>query len=99
MLPTYDIMTNIARIGKIVLPMIGGIAVLAAVLWLIVLLIELIVEALRLIASGWQQASALVASMPALHFLLLLALSCFVIWASVWLIRRTAVLMGVRYVR
>lgn len=77
MLPNQTIIVKlltISQIYRLVCAIVAPVAILAAIIWLLVFLVKTMVLGLQLLASAWLEANALVASMPALHFLLLLAL-------------------------
>jgi hypothetical protein len=88
------------NIASIILTIVGAIAALAGVIWFVVWMLNLIIEGLRLLQSAWTEASALLAGLPALHFLVLFAFTCVVIWIVVKLIASTlrSIRLGVLYV-
>lgn len=101
MLIDLTIITKFATGYKILTTILGTIALLTGAIWLLVLLVNLIVEGLRLLQTSWLEANVLVANMPALHFLLLLALFCCIVGVGVKLVTMTVKYLrwGVHYVR
>lgn len=91
MLPVYKIITTI----------IGTMGIVAALIWLVTFLMNVIVEGLKLLSNSYAEATALLAGMPVVHFLFMVLVACLIVVVAVKMVRFSVrfAFGGVSYVR
>jgi len=80
-------MTYKLKLLQFLILVLGAFTLVLAVVRLLALIMQVTVDGLHLLASYVAESGALLASMPALHFLYLLALACMVIVISCKLVK------------